>query len=159
MLQIVQTALVWFSAVGCAVIGGVYFAFSTFAMTAFARLDRAAGIAAMQAINEVILHSLFMPLFFGTTIATATVAVLAILNWSAPSSLIIFLAGLIFVLGMFGVTAGFNVPMNNALAVVDAGSAELVWANYIADWTWWNHVRTVASIGASLMFIVALVRR
>ena len=158
MLQTAQTVLLWFGAIGCAVIGGVYFTFSTFAMAAFARLDRAAGIAAMQAINDVILRSLFMPLFFGTTIAAAILVILAIVNWSAPSSLLTLVAGLLFVVGMFIVTAVFNVPMNNALMAVNAANSEAVWTSYLADWTWWNHVRTLASIGAGALFMLALVR-
>lgn len=50
MRQILTSGLLWFSAVGCGLMAGVYFAFSTFIMTALGRLDQAAGIAAMNAI-------------------------------------------------------------------------------------------------------------
>lgn len=158
MLMIAQTSLLWFSAIGCAVIGGVYFTFSTFAMTAFAKIEQASGIAAMQAINDVILRSLFMPLFFGTTIAAAILVILGVINWSAPSSLLLLTGGLVFVAGMFMVTVVFNVPMNDGLAAVTPANADAVWKSYLSDWTFWNHVRTIASLSASVLFMVALTR-
>ena len=41
---------------GAAMIGGVFFAFSSFVMKALARLPSAEGIAAMQSINIVVLN-------------------------------------------------------------------------------------------------------
>ncbi len=164
MMAQVQLFLLWFSAVGCAVIGGVYFAFSTFVMPALARLGHIPGMQAMQSINEVILRSLFMPLFFGTTLASLILAALALMNWSASEpneSRLIVLASVLYVGGMFLVTVLFNVPLNNALVSVQASSADSgpVWSRYLKDWTLWNHVRTVASIVASVIYIVVLVRR
>jgi uncharacterized membrane protein len=160
MIQIIQSSLLWFSAIGCAVIGGVYFAFSTFIMTAFATLDRAAGIAAMQAINDVILRSLFMPLFFGTTLASLILAGLAIVRWSVPGSRLILIAACLYVAGMFLVTVIFNVPLNNGLAAKAAATAEAasVWTDYLRTWTFWNHVRTATSIAAGVIYVVVLAR-
>ncbi len=39
------------SALGCGLVGGIFFAFSTFVMKALTRLPPAQGIAAMQSIN------------------------------------------------------------------------------------------------------------
>ncbi len=44
-------ALKLFSALGCGLIAGVFFAFSTFVMKALAQQQPSQGIAAMQAIN------------------------------------------------------------------------------------------------------------
>ncbi len=76
MRQVLTSGLLWFSALGCGLMAGVYFAFSTFIMTALGRLDQAAGIAAMNAINVDIVRSLFMPLFLGTTVAGAALVVM-----------------------------------------------------------------------------------
>jgi uncharacterized membrane protein len=45
------TALTFVAALGAALNGGVFFAFSTFVMSGLARLRPADGIAAMQSIN------------------------------------------------------------------------------------------------------------
>jgi uncharacterized membrane protein len=66
--------------------------------------------------------------------------------------------GVVQVLGMFVVTMVFNVPLNNELARVDPASAEgaTVWARHLKEWTFWNHVRTVACTAASALFIAAI---
>jgi uncharacterized membrane protein len=152
------TGLLWFSAIGCGLIAGLYFAFSGFLMTALSRIDQASGVAAMNSINTVILRSLFMPIFFGTTLAALILAVVAVLRWSAPGSSAMLVGGVVYVVGMFVVTMLLNVPLNNALQAVDPASADAAttWARYLRNWTMWNHVRTVASTAACALFILAL---
>lgn len=158
MRQFLTTGLLWFSAVGCGLMAGVYFAFSTFIMTALGRLDQAAGIAAMNAINVDIVRSLFMPLFLGTTVAGAGLVAIGVLRLSEPAAVSMIAGGGLYVIGMFVVTIVFNVPLNDALAAVQPSSPEagVVWAAYLKDWVLWNHVRTVASALASALFIAAL---
>jgi uncharacterized membrane protein len=52
-----------------------------------------------------------------------------------------------------------NVPRNNALAAAAPEAAESagLWARYLAQWTAWNHLRTVACIAAAAAFTLALV--
>jgi uncharacterized membrane protein len=158
MRQVLTSGLLWFSALGCGLMAGVYFAFSTFIMTALGRLDQAAGIAAMNAINVDIVRSLFMLLFLGTTVAGAALVVMGALRFSEPGAVSMIAGGGLYVIGMFVVTMVFNVPLNNALAAVQplAPEAGTVWTAYLKDWVLWNHVRTVASVIASALFVVAL---
>ena len=154
-------ALLWFSAVGCGLMAGLYFAFSTFIMQALGSIDRPAGTAAMNAINRVIQRSLFMPLFVGTSLASLALAIIALSDWNAPAATAMLAGGLIYFVGMFIVTMRFNVPLNNALAATDPadGAQAATWTNYVHRWTRWNHVRTVASTAALVLFIVAIVER
>ena len=87
MLQMLMVGLLWFSAVGCGLLAGLYFAFSAFIMTALGRIGQAAGIAAMNAINVAIVQSLFMPIFLATTAASAALAVTALLRWGEPGAM------------------------------------------------------------------------
>ncbi len=158
MRTLLTSGLLWFSAIGCGLLAGVYFAFSTFVMTSLARIAPGAGIAAMNAINVEIVKSLFMPLFLGTTLAGAALAVLAVLRWGEPGTMEMVAGGGIYVLGMFVITMIFNVPLNNALAAVDPASAQGadLWARYLRDWTFWNHVRSIASASSCALFIAAI---
>jgi uncharacterized membrane protein len=158
MRQFLISALLWFSAIGCGLMAGVYFAFSAFVMTALGRTGQAAGIAAMNAINVDIVQSLFMPLFLATTLTSAALAVLACLRLGEESAIIMLAGGVLYVVGMFIVTMIFNVPLNDSLAAVDpaATTAAPVWARYLTDWTFWNHVRTIASTAAAILFTVAI---
>ena len=161
MLQPVITGLLWFSAIGCGLLGGLYFAFSTFIMTALGRIAQASGIMAMNAINVVIVQSLFMPLFIGTTLSRDVLALTAVLRLRHPGSNAMLVGGVLYVVGMFVCTAVIHVPMNDALAAVDPASTEAasLWARYLTDWTLWNHVRTISSTLACALFIWAIAAR
>jgi uncharacterized membrane protein len=52
------------------------------------------------------------------------------------------------------------VPLNNALVAVqsDSGEAVTLWARYLKEWTFWNHVRTVASAITCALYIAAVAR-
>ncbi|WP_137861464.1 MULTISPECIES: anthrone oxygenase family protein [unclassified Sphingomonas] len=152
--------LLWFSAIGCGLMAGLYYAFSTFIMTALGRIAPASGMAAMNAINVDILRSSFLPLFLATTVAAGLLAAAGALRWGEPGSLAMLAGGTLYLLGMFGVTMLFNVPLNDALtAAGDGGGSAEIWARYVREWTMWNHVRTLSSTAALALFVVALVQR
>ncbi len=156
MFDAIVSVLLWLSALGCAVMAGLYFAFSAFIMRALGEIGRAAGIAAMNAINRVILRSLFMPIYLGSTLTGLALAVIALLSWGEPGAAAMLAGAVIYVLGMFGVTKVRNVPLNNRLmAADDAGT----WALYLSVWTRWNHVRTLASAAGLVLFVLALIER
>lgn len=68
---------------------------------------------------------------------------------------------LLYLVGTFGVTITFNVPLNDALAMVKPDSTEgaELWARYLTTWTLWNHVRTIAAFVATALLTVALGER
>ncbi len=158
MLNSVVWIILWVGAIGCGVMAGVYFTFSTFVMTSLARIEPPAGIAAMQSINEVIVRSIFLPLFFITTLLSAAAVVLGLTMPDRPGAQWMLIAGAAYVVGMFVCTVVFNVPLNNRLAAVDPSSAAgaQVWELYLRVWTRWNHVRTVSCTLASVLFVLAI---
>jgi uncharacterized membrane protein len=154
-MEMIETALLWFCALGCGLIGGLYFAFSAFIMRALGGIDRAAGIAAMNSINTAILRSAFIPLFLGTTLASVALVVYGLVQAGSPRGSLLIAGGLLYVIGMLVVTMAFNVPLNNAL--LRGGERDVAtWQRYLESWTRWNHVRTVASLAASALFIAAM---
>lgn len=145
-------------AVGCGLIAGVFFAFSTFVMKALSRIPPAHGIGAMQSINVVVINPWFMTAFLGTAVVCVSLAVASFVTWG-PRAAVYELAGsLIYLVGTFLVTLVFNVPRNNALAGVDPASDDgaKLWTGYLTSWTAWNHVRTVAALLAMVLLIIAL---
>ena len=161
MADTLITALLWFSIVACGLLAGLYFAFSAFVMTAFARIDVPAGVAAMNSINRVIQRSLFMPLFAGSSLSSLALAVIGALHWGEAGACAALAGGVIYFVGMFVVTMLFNVPRNNALDASDPATAEgqALWARFLKEWTAWNHVRTLASTAALVLFVIALGQR
>ncbi|MBX5023428.1 DUF1772 domain-containing protein [Rhizobium lentis] len=143
---------------GSGLVAGIFFAFSTFIMTAFARIPAEQGIAAMNAINVTIVRSPFMTLFVPTAILCLVIAVLAVIDWRGGASTLMLTGAALYLLASFLSTIIFNVPMNDALEKVSGSGAEAaaLWTTYLRDWTWWNHVRTIASLLASAAFVRAL---
>jgi uncharacterized membrane protein len=142
---------------GCGLIAGVFFAFSTFIMKALAQQPTAQGIATMQAINITVINPWFMTVFIGTAIACMGVAIATLLNWYQPHAIYLLIGSLLYLVGTFGVTIVCNVPLNESLAIVDPNSLDgaTLWAKYLTNWTFWNHVRTVAAIAATLTFTLS----
>jgi uncharacterized membrane protein len=146
------------AAIGCGLVAGVFFAFSTFVMSALARLQPAQGIAAMQSINITVINPWFMTAFLGTAVVCLFLAVSALLKWNQPGAAYLLIGSLLYLVGTLGVTMVFNVPLNDALANVKPDSVDgaNLWASYLTNWTFWNHVRTIAALAASALFTIAL---
>lgn len=153
-----QSMLQICSALGCGLIAGVFFAFSTFVMNALARLPAPQGIAAMQLINITVINPWFMLPFLGTALICVLLLLSLLLTWQKPGTAYILLASLLYLVGTFLVTIVFNVPLNDALAKVDPGGTEgaNLWSNYLSQWTFWNHVRTAAALMGAIAFTLAL---
>ncbi|NJR51075.1 MAG: DUF1772 domain-containing protein [Leptolyngbyaceae cyanobacterium CSU_1_3] len=136
-------ALKLFATLGCGLIAGVFFAFSTFVMKALAQQPTAQGIATMQSIHITVINPWFMTAFLGTGVACVILMVSLLLNWQQPNAIYLLVGSLLYLVGTFGVTIAFNVPLNEALAVVKPVSPEgaNLWAKYLTNWTFWNHVR------------------
>jgi uncharacterized membrane protein len=151
-------ALKLFSALGCGLIAGVFFAFSTFVMKALAQQPPAQGIAAMQAINITVINPWFMTAFLGTAATCFVLAVSSLLKWHQPGAVYLLVGSLLYLLGTFLVTMLGNVPLNDALAIADPNSTEgaTLWAKYLTDWVLWNHVRTITPLAAAALFAIAL---
>ncbi|MGB5815155.1 MAG: anthrone oxygenase family protein [Thermoanaerobaculia bacterium] len=146
------------SALGCGLMAGFFFAFSVSVMKALGNLPPAQGIAAMQSINVVVINPVFMIAFFGTAVACVAVAISALRTWDGPGAAYLLAGGLLYLAGSFVVTIVFNVPRNDALAVVDPASdaGAALWASYLSAWTAWNHVRTAAALAAAAALSIAL---
>ena len=148
-----------FAILAYALVGGVFLAFSDFVMRSLAHIDGAGGVEAMQSINREVFRWIFMVLFIG--LAPVSLFVAGYGGWvlgGQPGTLML-LAGIIYFVGCFGVTVVFNVPMNEALAEMDANAdmTRSYWeGTYLPRWTFWNSVRTVACAVSAALLLFAL---
>lgn len=156
----VVTVAVVLALLGSALIGGVFFAFSSFIMKALARVPSPEGIAAMQSINVVVLNPSFLGTFVGTAAISLLVAGLAVNEWETAAAPYLLAGAVLYIVGTFLVTGLGNVPLNDQLATISATdpAAVLVWERYLSRWTVLNTARTVAAAGAALLFTVGLMQ-
>ena len=147
--------LMQFAILAYAVVGGVFLAFSDFIMRSLALTSGHGGVEAMQVINREVFRWVFMTLFLGMAVVSLIVAGYGAFGLSGPAGSLIMMAGLVYLIGCFGVTVFANVPMNEALAGMELSSEQTreYWLHsYVPRWTFWNSVRTAAcALSAALL--------
>jgi uncharacterized membrane protein len=145
------------AALGCGLIAGVFYAFSVMVMRSLAQLPAQHGVAAMQAINVAALRPVFLWVFTGTAAVCAAVVVGSLVDWDDASTYLL-VGGLLYLVGSFGLTAGYHVPRNEALDRVEPSSADAAdpWSRYVREWTRWNHIRGAAALVAAALLTIAL---
>jgi uncharacterized membrane protein len=146
------------AALGCGLNAGVFFTFSSVVMPALGRLQPGRGNEAMQSINVVAVTPVFMSALFGTAAACVVLAVWGIFTLDESYGIYLLLGGDLYVFGTIGLTMGYHVPRNTALAATDPDSPEgtSYWSRYLAEWTRWNHVRGAAALAAAALLTIAL---
>jgi uncharacterized membrane protein len=132
------------AALGSGGVAGFFFTFSVCVMRALGCPPPDQGIAAMQAINVVLLNPWFFTAFFETAAVCILLTDFSLFNCSASHAIYLLAASLLYLAGSILVTMAFNVPLNDALAAINPNSPEgaALWTRYLANWTAWNHMRT-----------------
>jgi uncharacterized membrane protein len=151
--------LMQFAILAYALVGGVFLAFSDFIMRSLALTGGHGGVEAMQVINREVFRWVFMALFLGMAAFSLIVAGYGAFALSGPAGTLIMMAGLVYLIGCFGVTVFFNVPMNEALAGMEMSSDTTrdYWLQtYVPRWTFWNSVRTFASAASAALLLFGL---
>ena len=156
MLERAIFTLTFAAAIGSGVVGGIFYAFSSFVMAALGSLPSAQGAGAMKAINVTVINPVFMLAFMGTAALCLVLAGTSLIWWGRPGGMLMLAASLFYLAGCFGVTMLFNVPLNDRLAAAAPAQEAALWSRYLDVWTAWNHVRTLASILSAILFTAAL---
>ena len=147
------------SALWFALMAGFFFAFSSTVMPGLSLAAAEPGMIAMQGINIAVRNTLFAAGFW-VALALAVAGACCSAIRRQPGWPFLFLGCLVYLGGVFAVTATGNVPLNRELAAMAAGLAEnwSYWSRYQADWTRLNHVRTTAAFLAATMVLIPFVR-
>ncbi|MCI2957270.1 DUF1772 domain-containing protein [Agromyces atrinae] len=138
------------AALGTALVGGIFFAFSGFVMSGLDRLDPDDAGRAMRGINVAAVGPALLVALGGTALLVLGLTVWAFLPWT-PASPWLVAAGILYLGGVGVVTGAANVPRNDRL---EAGSLD--WARYRPGWNAWNHVRTASGVLAGACYLAAL---
>lgn len=143
-----------FAAISSALMGGIFFAFSSFVMTALNNVSPGEGIRIMQRINIDVFSWSFTILFLSIPLSAIVLAIDAAFHWSDAGSVYYVAGCLVYLSGAVLVTGKGNIPLNNVLARLDPNTdiAHSTWKDYLRTWTRWNHARTVACILTSVLF-------
>ncbi|MCB0073932.1 MAG: DUF1772 domain-containing protein [Caldilineaceae bacterium] len=133
---------------------GFFFAWQSSTLRGLDMTDPATAIEAMQAMNASVRNPLFGTVYFGTPLVLAlSMVVMAVLR-ARVAAMVLGLALVLHMVGVFGVTATINVPMNQELAAVDAQApgADTIWQAFSTRWQSANLIRMIAA-GGCLMLV------
>lgn len=145
-------------ATGSGLLAGSFFAFSAFTMPGLRRLPAARGLEAMQSVNRAANASpALLVALLGTSGVCVALAATSLADLDRGASRYQLAGALLYLVGAFGMTAGYHVPRNNALDRVDPASAGAAgaWRAYASAWATGNHVRTLATTAATVCLVLA----
>lgn len=136
---------------------GFFFAWSVSVILGTKKVSDFTYLEAMQNINKEILNPVFFLVFFGSLIA---LIINTFLQFKIkPVFGLVLAATIIYLIGVFGVTAFGNVPLNNALNNLNIdklNAAELKnFRNYYE--VYWNKYHTIRTLSNMISFILILI--
>ena len=168
MLPSVLTTCLLLAIVLNGLLAGLFFSFSIAIIPGFRRIDDGTYVRSFRAINTAILNPAFLLVFCLAPLSAVATAVLRLWGGGAEPVSWLVIAALCSVV-TFTITAGVNVPLNNALdrSEVDtearnpeAQSHETqsrdARQRFESRWNRWNHARTLTSIGAFACFTAGM---
>jgi len=146
------------TALGCGLVAGVFYAFSSFVMKGLGDVPAPQGIAAMQAINVAAPQPAFMVGLMGTALASVVLGGWSLLHLDEPGAGYRLAGSVLYLVAAIAITGAYHVPRNDKLMTFDPQSAEgaRYWATYLTNWTAWNHVRMAGSLAAAASLILSL---
>src|SRR5689334_16707169 len=121
-------------------------------------------LSAFQSINRVILNPYFFLSFMGSVILLPVAAWRTYRTGNPGAFYLMLAAAILYVVGVFGVTIGGNVPLNDMVDKFDIAnaSAEAIKAmrlKFESNWNSLQHIRTYAAILAFISAVISLIRR
>lgn len=135
--------------VATAAVAGFFYAYSSSVMFGLNAVAPDVALQAMQGINAEVRNPIFAVGFFGSVLLLLAATIVMLIQGNTMSAIWFAAAAATYIAGGFVLTMAINVPMNEALSVVDVAALTdpaLTWAEYEGPWTFWNHVRTGFSL-------------
>ena len=135
-------------------------------MPGFSKLEDKEFLRAFQVTDGVIQNNqpLFMLTWVGSIISVLSVMAISILSLGVSDAWIIFVVGLIYLLGVQGITVSIHLPLNNHIQKIDINdmnnqSLNEERTNFEMRWNYFNNIRTFIAFSASLSFLLILMAR
>ena len=135
-------------------------------MPGFSKLEDKEFLRAFQVTDGVIQNNqpLFMLTWVGSIISVLSVMAISILSLGVSEAWIIFVVGLIYLLGVQGITVSIHLPLNNHIQKIDINdmnnqSLNEERTNFEMRWNYFNNIRTFIAFSTSLSFLLILMAR
>jgi uncharacterized membrane protein len=139
---------------------GFFFAYTFSVNLGLAKLNNKEYLTAMQSINKQVLNPIFYISFFGT-LFSLVISSIMYFDIHSTKFFLIFFSCISYVIGVLGITATRNVPLNNQVELFDITKAseesiQTMRTIFEKPWLYWNNIRTLASFVTFVCLVIAL---
>ena len=135
-------------------------------MPGFSKLDDKEFLRAFQVTDGIIQNNqpLFMLTWVGSIISVLSVIAISIFSLGLSEAWIIFIVGLIYLIGVQGITISIHLPLNNRIQSIDINNMNNQSLNeertkFELRWNYFNKIRTFIAFSTSLSFLLILIAR
>ena len=154
------------SVILCALVTGFIFTYAIVVMPGFSKLSDKEFIKAFQVTDEVIQNNqpIFMITWIGSIISILLTIIVATATTGLSNSWLIILVGVIYLLGVQGVTIVIHLPLNNHIQKMnidkmtdkDLGEER---RKFQKKWNFFNNIRTSVAFSVCVTLILILTMR
>ena len=150
----------------CSLVTGFIFTYAVVVMPGLSTLNDKEFIRAFQVTDGIIQNNqpLFMLTWVGSIIAILSSIIIAIVFVGISETWLIILVGVVYLLGVQGITISIHIPLNNHLQQVniDELNAERLSEERIKfenKWNNFNIIRTIIAFSVSVILLLILAIR
>ena len=161
-MNILDISLI-FSILTCSLVTGFIFTYAVVVMPGLSKLNDKEFIRAFQVTDGIIQNNqpLFMLTWVGSIIAILSSIIIAIVFVGISETWLIVLVGVVYLLGVQGITISIHIPLNNHLQQVniDELNAERLSEERIkfeSKWNNFNIIRTIIAFSVSVILLLIL---
>ncbi len=153
-----------FAVLTCSLVTGFIFTYAVVVMPGFSKLDDKEFLRAFQVTDGVIQNNqpLFMLTWVGSIISVLSVIAISLLSLGLSEAWKLIVVGLIYLLGVQGVTISIHLPLNNRIQAIDINNMNNKSLNeertkFEMRWNYFNKIRTFIAFFTSLSFLLILI--
>ena len=150
----------------CSLSTGFILTYAVVVMPGFSKLNDKEFVRAFQVTDGVIQNNqpLFMLTWVGSIISVLSVIAISIFTLGLSEAWIIIVVGLIYLLGVQGITISIHLPLNNHIQKIDINNMNTQSLNeertkFEMRWNYFNKIRTFIAFSTSLSFLLILIAR
>ena len=164
-MDILDISLI-FSILTCSLVTGFIFTYAVVVMPGLSKLNDKEFIRAFQVTDGIIQNNqpLFMLTWVGSIIAILSSILIAIIFVGISETWLIILLGVVYLLGVQGITISIHIPLNNHLQQVNIDelneeklSEERI--KFEKKWNNFNIIRTIIAFSVSVILLLILAIR
>ena len=152
-----------FSILSCSLVSGFTFTYAIIVMPGLSKLNDTEFIRAFQVTDAIIQNNqpLFMLTWVGSIISLLVTILISILTVELSEAWVIVLIGIVYLLGVQGITIRTHLPLNNHIQKLNINElsdhrlkSERI--KFETKWNYFNHIRTGIAFFVSLSLIIIL---